>query len=167
VILTLGFFSFNQNWWSNFSFGPLTPNVAYEVRAPNKALWIKNFEGWLMIQFGSWHMHFCTGTGKKECTASVELYRSMTRTFTPQGWGLRFASGDGTYGMYVFLPHPWYEGDNRLANPDWSHLNMWYYLRRTYLGLDAEDPVDRTSRPLSAAAVAGRRSRTSLSFEWV
>ncbi len=146
-----------ENHWRNVRFGPLIQGAAWEIRAPNAPRKISLYDGYLTVDFGSWHFHLCVGPTRgsganptdpelaaHRRTARAELYRQLKRDGTPNSWGLRLYNGKDEQQLSVFLPSPFLSDEMRpLAVPDWSRLAMWDALRARFLGLGA-DPKDRT-----------------------
>ena len=79
-------------------------------------------------------------------TGSAELYRQLSRDFTPISWGLRLFNGKGQQQITVLLPNPFLhpETDKILKAPDWSRLALWDGLRSRWCGLAEPDPFDRS-----------------------
>lgn len=146
-----------ENYWRVIHFGPLIQGAAWEIRAPNAPKKISLYDGYVTVEFGSWHFHLCIGDTKgppanptrpelaaHRRAARAELYRQLKDDGTPNSWGLRLFNGKGEQQITVFLPSPFLSDDlEPLPSPDWSRLAMWDALRKTYLKLDP-DSKDRT-----------------------
>lgn len=145
--------------WHEIVFGPCVQGAVFEIvaeRAPRK---IGLFDGYLTVDFGSWHFHLCIGENKggprnptpadlaaHRRTARAELYRSLGADGAPRSWGLRFYNGAGEQQMTVFLPNPLLTPEMKPARPpDFSRLALWDRLRADCLGL-APDPLDRAAK---------------------
>ena len=146
-----------ENYWQLIHFGPLIQGAAWEVRTANAPERVTLYDGYITVDFGTWHFHLCIGTTKgsrshptppelaaHRRTARAELYRQLLADGTPNSWGLRLYNGKDEQQITVFLPSPFLSDDlTPLPAPDWSRLALWDTLRKRYLGLDP-DPKDRT-----------------------
>jgi hypothetical protein len=142
-----------QEHWDKITFGPLIPGAAWEIRSASAPTRITLNNGYLTVDFGHWHFHLCIGEfsgtdaelARLRRTARVELYRRLNNDDQPVSWGLCLYNHDGLQQMTVLLPNPLLTADQKIADtPDWSRLELWDQLRKTYLGLDP-DPVDRSA----------------------
>lgn len=151
-----------ENYWQVILFGPLIQGAAWEIKAPGAPRKMVLNDGYLTVEFGSWHFHICIGRHRGSSknpvdpalaahrrTGRAELYRQLQDDGTPNSWGLRLLNGQDEQQLTVFLPNPFLSGESKpLPTPDWSRLAMWDHLRKTYLGLDP-DPKDRTGTGFS------------------
>lgn len=145
--------------WQQIHFGPLVQGAVFEIRvtaAPEK---ISMLDGYLTVDFGTWHFHVCIGEHKgsrnhpvdselahHRRTARAELYRRINQEGTPDSWGIRLFNGKDEQQITIFLPNPFLSDEMAyLKEPDWSRLALWDMLRKKYLGLDP-DPRDRSAR---------------------
>jgi hypothetical protein len=145
-----------ENYWQEIHFGILIQGAAWEIKAPNAPTHISLLDGYLTVNFGSWHFHLCIGEykGSSNCPADPELtrirrtsraefYRLINNEYIPQGWGFRMFNGNNEQQLTIFLPNPFLTSDMNVASiPDWSKLALWNYLRKKYLGLQP-DPKDQ------------------------
>ena len=146
-------------WWRDIVFGTLVQGAVFEIRAPNTPRKVSLFDGYLTVDFGSWHFHVCIGPHQgsprnpvtpelahARRTGRAEMYRVLSDDGSPRSWGLRLFNGLGEQQMTLFFPNPFLgENDRILKEPDWTRLSMWDAFRQRYLGLEP-DPVDRTGR---------------------
>ena len=146
-----------ENYWDRVVFGPLVQGAVFEIHAPNAPTKINVLDGYLTVNFGSWHFHMCIGQHKGNRTnptsaelahhrrcQRAEMYRILNTDDSPRSWGMRFFNGKDEQMMTVFFPNPFISDEERiLKNPDWSRLSMWNAFRQKYLGLDP-DPQDQT-----------------------
>jgi hypothetical protein len=147
------------NHWQEIAFGILIQGAAWEIKAPARPK-IGMSDGYMTVDFGSWHFHICIGEHKgtkkypvdpelaaHRRTSRAELYRELKSDGTPNSWGLRLFNGKGEQQMTVFLPNPFLsvEDQSVLKEPNWSHLELWDYLRKIYLGLEP-DEKDRSGK---------------------
>lgn len=144
-------------YWQHIQFGTLVPGAAWEVRAPNAPTKVGLLDGYVTVDFGSWHFHLCIGPfvgnpddplpaelAAARRTAHAELGRRIG-THGPTSWFLRLYTGAGDQQLTVLLPNPFLTDDQRiLSEPDWSRLAAWDDLRARYLALEP-DPFDRAS----------------------
>ena len=147
-----------ENYWQEIHFGILIQGAAWEIKAPNAPTRISMLDGYLTVNFGSWHFHLCIGDykGSKKYpvdpeltrirrTSRAEFYRLINDECVPQGWGFRMFNGKKEQQLTIFLPNPFLTAEMKVArNPDWSKLVLWNYLRKRYLGLEP-DPKDQAS----------------------
>ena len=145
-----------ENWWQHIRFGTLIDGAVYELRAPDRPR-LSMLDGYLTIDFGSWHVHVCIGEhvgvpgrgvdprlARRRRCAHAELQRQWVDG-APRVWMFRMFNGDGAQQMTVLLPNPFLDDDQHvLPTPDWSRLALWDLLRERYLGLTS-DPLDRTA----------------------
>jgi hypothetical protein len=154
-------------YWDRVQFGPLIQGAAWEIAAPNAPTKISLLDGYLTVNFGSWHFHVCIGENKgtkahptpeklktHRKTARAEFYRRVDEAGIPNSWGFRCFNGMEEQQITVFLPNPNYELEPRFKKntpPRWEKLDIWDTLRKKYLGLDP-DEMDRKSefKPCSA-----------------
>ena len=148
------------NHWREIVFGTLIQGAVFEIRAPNAPRRIGLLDGYLTIDFASWHFHICIGphTGspggspvdadlaRHRRTARAELYRVLDGEGAPVSWGLRLFNGADEQQLTVFLPNPFLDPDDSIRKePDWARLALWDRLRAEWLGLPA-DPRDRSAK---------------------
>jgi hypothetical protein len=147
-----------EQWWDRIVFGTLVQGAVYEIQVDGPPERVSLLDGYLTVTFPLWHFHICIGENKglphmptapdlaaHRRTNRVELARMIRPDGTPRSWQLRLFNGKGENQLTVFLPHPFLDPGERITEtPDWSRLEMWNALRRTYLGLEP-DPFDRTA----------------------
>jgi hypothetical protein len=146
--------------FSELTFGPCIEGAVFEIHV-DKPGELTMLDGYLTVDFGSWHFHLCLGEHRglkaKPCPAELAqhrrvkraaLYRTRGGSCLPVSWGLRLWNGHDEQMITVFLPSPFLDatGHHRLREPDWSRLGLWDEIRREFLGLDA-DPRDRQKGP--------------------
>jgi hypothetical protein len=133
-----------------FIFGPCIQGAVFEICMKQPAT-LTVLDGYLTVDFGSWHFHLCIGEHKARTpelarhrrVKRAALFRSRNKSCVPASWGLRLWNGHDEQMITVFLPNPYLSADmKRLPAPDWSRLELWDRLRREFLGHDA-DPRDR------------------------
>jgi hypothetical protein len=145
-------------YWASIHFGTLIQGAAFEVKAPGAPRNIALLDGYVTVDFGTWHFHLCIGptvglgsaptppalAAHRRCRRA-ELYRTFNRkTGAPNSWGLRLFNGKDEQQMTVLLPSPFLSDEGKpLAAPDWTRLAAWDDLRQRFLGL-APDALDRT-----------------------
>lgn len=148
-----------ERGWKSIYFGVDLPGAVYEIRAPNAPKRISLVDGYLTIDFGSWHFHLCIGEFKGSVTnpldpdlararrtARAEFYRRLAPDGNPSSWGIRLFNGGRHQQLNVFLPNPFLSDDGKIASePDWTRLSLWDRLRKDYLGL-SPDKKDRAAR---------------------
>ena len=148
-----------ENYWSHIHFGPLIQGAAWEIKADAAPKRISMLDGYLTVNFGAWHFHICIGEHKgprshptppelayHRRTARAELYRQINEDGTPNSWGLRLFNGHDEQQITIFFPNPFLSDEMQfLKTPDWSRLELWDYVRKTYLGLEPE-ARDRSGR---------------------
>ena len=89
-----------ENYWQVIQFGPLIQGAAWEIRAANAPEKVTLYDGYITVDFGTWHFHLCIGatTGSRSHptapelaahrrTARAELYRQLQTDGTPNSWG--------------------------------------------------------------------------------
>lgn len=147
-----------ENYWDKVQFGILIQGSVLEIQAPSKPEKVALFDGYLTVEFGHWHMHICVGENKgRGCEPTskavaqhrkpsrAELYRKLNKKGQPTFWGLRLFNGKNEQLLTVFLPNPLLTEQMDYADPpNWSRLQLWDYLRKTYAGLES-DSKDRTA----------------------
>jgi hypothetical protein len=156
-----------ENYWEQIRFGPLIQGAAWEVAAPNAPRKVSLLDGYLTVDFGSWHFHICIGENKgskahptpedlrvHRRTARAEFYRRISKEDMPTGWGFRCFNGKGEQQITVFFPNPTFDLDPKFKvnkPPKWEKLSMWDDLRKKHLGLDPDERDRRGGfRPCSA-----------------
>lgn len=137
--------------WKRLRFGPCLPGAIFELVLTEKPR-VSFLDGYLTVDAGPWHFHLCVGDYKGKTAhqeeppenlaemarqrrvAKAAFFRATDPAGSPQSWGLRFWNGRGEQMITVFLPNP-FRGDDlrRLKEPDWSRLDLWKSLRKTYL----------------------------------
>lgn len=141
---------FNEHW-SAVRFGPLIQGAVFEIAAPQLPRGIGMLDGYLTVDFGSWHFHLCIGEhrgspghptppdlARHRQTARAEFYRNVTGG-APISWAFRMFNGAGEQQMTVMLPNPFLSDEmGILKTPDWTQLAIWDRLRKRYLGLEPE-----------------------------
>ncbi|NVJ92758.1 MAG: hypothetical protein HWE34_13940 [Methylocystaceae bacterium] len=146
-----------ENYWDQVVFGPLVQGAVFEIHAPNAPTRITMLDGYLTVNFGSWHFHLCIGKHKgnrffpispklahhRRCQRA-EMYRYLNSDGTPRSWGMRFYNGNDEQMITVFFPNPFISDEEKVLKiPDWSRLAMWNEFRQKYLGLEP-DPLDQS-----------------------
>ncbi len=143
-----------DTYWQSIHFGVLVQGAAWEVRAPNAPTRISMFDGYVTVDFDSWHFHLCIGEhtasgpelGRIRRTSAARLYRRIGDDGTPTSWAVQFFNGEGTQLMTVLLPNPFLtDSQDILREPEFDRLAAWDDLRATFLGLEP-DPLDRSGR---------------------
>jgi hypothetical protein len=137
--------------WDKVQFGPLIQGAVWEIQAAGPPEKVSMLDGYLTVDFGSWHFHICIGEHKgsrykptspelaaHRHTARAEFYRVINKDGTPDSWGLRLFNGQDEQQLTVFLPNPFLSAEMKPQKPDWSRLALWDHLRRKYLGLEPE-----------------------------
>ncbi len=141
------------NYWNVIYFGVSVQGAVWEIRAPNAPEKTGMLDGYLTVDFGSWHFHLCIGEHKgsksnpvsselsrHRRTSKAELYRILDNQEHPVSWGLRLFNGHDEQQMTVFLPNPFLSMDQKiLKEPQWKRLEMWDHLRKKYLGLEPDE----------------------------
>jgi hypothetical protein len=134
-----------------FIFGPCIQGAVFEIQMAQPAK-LTMMDGYLTVDFGTWHFHLCIGSHKAKTPELAEhrqarraaLFRSRNRSCVPASWGLRLWNGHDEQMITVFLPNPYLDEKMKVQrDPDWSRLVLWDQLRREFLGLEP-DPSDRT-----------------------
>lgn len=148
------------NWWQDLYFGILIQGAAWEIRVTEPPRGSGFLDGYLTVDFTTWHFHLCIGEtrgsskfptppalARHRRTARAELYRQLQQeTGVPNSWGLRLLNGEGEQQLTVFLPNPFLDIDLKpLKQPDFGRLALWDHLRDRWLGLPP-DPADRTGK---------------------
>lgn len=146
-----------QDHWSEIVFGTLIQGAVFEIRAPAPPTRFGIHDGYLTVDYGTWHFHLCIGSHKGTRTRPIapelasyrrtgraEFFRLLNSDNSPRSWGLRLFNGHEEQQLTVFLPNPFLgENDRILKTPDWDRLALWDVLRERYLGLEP-DPRDRS-----------------------
>jgi hypothetical protein len=150
-----------ENHWHEIVFGTLIQGSVFEVKVNRPPEKIGALDGYLTVDFGSWHFHICighnAGTSRNPTspelaqirkTSRAELYRRLNPDGSVGSWGLRLFNGRDENQITVFLPNPFLSDEMKfLKQPDWSRLALWDKLRKTCLGLDP-DPKDRSGKTM-------------------
>ncbi len=138
--------------WEHIRIGPLIPGAIWEIKLPCPPRFGFR-DGYLTMDFDSWHCHLCIGESKSSPpevakhrrTGRAELYRRLNPDSQPTSWGFRMFNGAGEQQVTVLLPNPHLDDEqNYVDEPDWSRLHLWDRLAKKYLGR-SEDPMDRTA----------------------
>ena len=143
--------------WEHVRFGPMIQGSAWEIAAPAPPAKMAMLDGYLTVDFGTWHFHLCIGEhrgspghpiqpelAQHRRTGRAELYR-LTDGGAPTSWGVRLFNGAGEEQISILLPNPFLsDAMDLLPEPDWSRLALWDHLRARYLGL-GPDPQDRVA----------------------
>ena len=88
--------------WEHIRIGPLIPGAIWEIKPPGPPRF--GFQdGYVTMDFGSWHSHLCIGetksappdVAKHRRTGRAELYRRLNPDLQPTSWGFR-----------MFIPNP-------------------------------------------------------------
>lgn len=153
-----------ENWWDKFQFGNLNQGGVLEFEPPSKPTKVGRYDGYLTVEFGHFgHLHLCIGwnsgsaatepaVAETRLPSRVELYRRLGADGAPTFWALRCFNNrqpQPEQTLTIYLLNPLLTRDMNYADvPDWSRLQLWDYLRKTYLGLDP-DPKDRTATRFS------------------
>ena len=143
--------------WSQIRFGPMIQGSAWEIAVGGPPEKMAMLDGYLTVDFGTWHFHLCIGEhrgspghpvdpelARHRRTSRAELYRLLTDEGWPTSWGIRLFNGAGEEQISVLLPNPFLSDAMELLDePDWKRLALWDHLRRRWLGLEP-DPRDRS-----------------------
>jgi len=146
-----------EKYAAEITFGPCIQGAVFEIQVEKPAE-LTMLDGYLTVDFGTWHFHLCIGdhrgTTASPCPSELADHRRVKRaalfrtwgghSCLPASWGLRLWNGHDEQMITVFLPNPYLDekGHHRLREPDWSRLHLWDLLRREFLGLEP-DPHDR------------------------
>lgn len=150
-----------ENHWQHIVFGTMIQGSVFEIKVDRPPARISLLDGYLTVDFGTWHFHVCIGENfgtqarptspelrAIRKTARAELVRRLNPDGTPSSWRLRLFNGKDENQLVVFLPNPFLSDEMKfLKQPDWSRLALWDHLRATYLQLPP-DPRDRTGKTL-------------------
>ena len=150
-----------ENHWHEIVFGTLIQGLSLKSKLTVLLEKIGVLDGYLTVDFGSWHFHICTGhnsgTSRNPTspelaqirkTTRAELYRRLNPDGTVGSWGLRLFNGRDENQLTIFLPTPFLSNEMKfLKQPDWKRLTLWDKLRKTYLGLEA-DAKDRFGKTM-------------------
>ncbi|MCS6849510.1 MAG: hypothetical protein RMN52_17570 [Anaerolineae bacterium] len=150
-----------ENHWQHIVFGTMIQGSVFEIKVDRPPARIGLLDGYLTVDFGTWHFHVCIGENfgtqarptspelrAIRKTARAELVRRLNPDGTPSSWRLRLFNGKDENQLVVFLPNPFLSDEMKfLKQPDWSRLALWDHLRATYLQLPP-DPRDRTGKTL-------------------
>ncbi len=148
-----------EEHWRSITFGTLVQGSVFEIKAPEPPRRVAMLDGYLTVDFGSWHFHICIGehTGpegkpvgaelaRHRRTGRAEFYRRLDDEGYPVTWGLRLFNGKDEQQLTVVLPNPFLgEDDKILPAPEWSRLALWDQLRSRHLGLPS-DVKDRRAK---------------------
>lgn len=150
-----------EEHWPHIVFGTMIQGSVFEIKADQPPRRVSLLDGYLTVDFGTWHFHVCIGDNYGTAarptppelrairkTARAELVRRLNPDGTPSSWRLRLFNGRDENQLTVFLPNPFITDEMKIARePDWSRLALWDHLRAKYLGL-GPDPKDRTAKTL-------------------
>ena len=142
-----------QNHWRSIVFGPIIEGGAFEFRCPNAPTSITVFDGDLTVHFGGTHFHLCIGENKgspsnptpealkhHRRTSRAEMFRNFDKAGCALSWALRLFNGHDEQLITLFFPNPFLTDSDGLADtPDWSRLDTWQVIGRTYLGRELDD----------------------------
>ncbi len=147
-----------ENHWQEIVFGTLIQGAVFEIKTDAPPRKVSVFDGYLTVDFETWHFHICIGPHKgnhktptppevaayRRCSRA-EFYRLLSRDGSPRSWGLRLYNGGDQQQLTVFFPNPFLSDSQKvLKQPDWDRLSLWDSFRLRYLGLEA-DPLDRSA----------------------
>ena len=68
-----------EHHWSSLVFGILIQGAAWEIRAPQAPTRIGMLDGYLTVDFGTWHFHICIGEHKGTRKAPTPTARSWKK----------------------------------------------------------------------------------------
>ena len=82
--------------WEHIRIGPLIPGAVWEIKPPAPPRF-GFLDGYITMDFQSWHCHLCIGetksappeVAKHRRTARAELYRRLNPDSQPTSWGFR------------------------------------------------------------------------------
>lgn len=148
-----------QEHWNEIRFGPLIQGAVFEIAAPQAPRGIGMLDGYLTVDFGSWHFHLCIGEHRgspghpvepalayHRRTHRAELYRNVTGG-APISWGLRLYNGADEQQITIMLPNPFLSEEMHISpKPDWARLALWDHLRERFLRLGPDDRDRSASR---------------------
>jgi len=140
------------NYWKLIRFGVLIQGAVWEIKAPCAPKKISLLDGYITVDFGSWHFHLCVGQtmgpksspttlelAKHRRTSQAEFYRQLDRGGNPSSWGFRMFNGKGEQQATIFFPSPFFSKNMKpLKKPDWAHLATWEILLKTHLGIESD-----------------------------
>lgn len=103
-----------ETYWQSLNFGVLVQGAAWEVKAPNAPTRISMFDGYVTVDFGSWHFHLCIGEhtasgpelGRIRRTSDARLYRRIGDHGAPVSWAVQYFNGEGTQQMTTLAAQP-------------------------------------------------------------
>ncbi len=132
--------------WKSIVVGPCVEGAVFEVRFEEEPE-VRISDGYLTVDLGAWHFHLCIGRHEGSPAAELREKRPVARISLwerrgedhahGRSWGLRMWNGYGEQMTTVFLPSPWLTDDMEfLESPDWNRLELYYTLRKKYLGED-------------------------------
>lgn len=146
--------------YHDFSFGPLIPGAAYELRAPGPPQSVTMSGGYLTVHWGEkGHFHLCIGEPPGPAgnpnppevrahrqPARVELYRRLDKNDLPLSWGLRMFNGHDEPQITVIFPNPYVTRFDKVTDePDWGRLSLWEDFLPRFTG-NEPDGRDRLGR---------------------
>ncbi len=133
-----------QEHWADITVGPCIEGAVFEIRFKDPPK-VSLLDGYLTVDLGHWHFHLCIGEHQGTPSEELRRRRRVARiAFFETGggkcgggrsWGLRLWNGFGEQMTTVFLPNPYLSDEIRiLKEPQWERLQLWYALRRRFLG---------------------------------
>lgn len=149
-----------ENHYEGLTFGPIVQGAAYELRVPGPARSVTMSDGYFTVHWGlGGHFHLCLGTNygpkskpnppeliAQRRPSRAELYRSLDKDGFPNSWGFRMFNGSGEQQITIFFPNPFITDDDNLATQaDFTRLDMWDYVLKTYTGHEP-DEINRKSK---------------------
>lgn len=140
-----------ENHWNKIRFGPAVRGAIFELALTEKPA-VRFSNGYLTVDPGPWHFHLCVGEYKakspegdagqekmKEDARQRRVAKAAFMNMTDAAgkvtsWGMRFWNGLEEQMITVFLPNPYRDDKLKaLREPDWSRLELWENLRKSYL----------------------------------
>jgi hypothetical protein len=161
TLLSLTYDLFVTNW-QRVRFGPCIEGAVFELELEKEPEIFAMLDGYLTVHLspGPAHMHLCIGpteglgkgshggktppalAQKRRCSRAAFFTITSAGSCTPGSWGVRLWNGEGLQMITFFLPSPHLNDELKpQRQPDWSRLDLWFALRRRYLGERAEDQV--------------------------
>lgn len=142
-----------ENHWQGLCFGPLIQGAAYELRCPGAPTKISLFDGYLTVMFErGGHFHLCVGENKgserfpvsdalraHRRPSKARIFRGFGADGKPVTWGFEMTNGKDEPMISIFFPNPFINEDDSLAEtPQWSRLETWRTISKTWLRREAE-----------------------------
>jgi tRNA threonylcarbamoyl adenosine modification protein YjeE len=129
--------------WAALTVGPLIQGAVFELRFRERPK-VTLLDGYLTVDVGSadaGHFHLCVND-HRETTPELAAIRRVGRaaffqtrggSHVPMTWGLRLWNGRGEQMVTVLFPSAYLsDALERLAEPDWTRLDLWEALRARY-----------------------------------